>query len=1166
MNLRKGLMLCRNTKVLAQVIGFWVLVAAATGVGWSQTGRGTIQGFITDSTGASVPEAKVQVIQIETNSTLDLATNVEGFYNAPSLPVGNYRVVVTKEGFKSVSREPIEVGAEVVRRVDFTLTAGDVVEAVTVTAEAPILDVSTAASPTSVDSEVVESLPIISLGAKRNITQLLVNVPGLTSYDPNNRESATWQPKMYGSASGHTEAFIDGGPGAGISTGRGALEEVGPSIEMVGEFSVVTNAFNAEYGGFGSWFTNVTIKSGTNEVHGSFFDHYSNNALNARSFFQPKLTHGNQNEGGVTLGGPVYLPKIYDGRNKTFFFVSEGLYFTRNGPSLDLRTVPTAAFKQGDFRELVNAAGAQIPIFDPRTTRPDGSGSYVRDPYPDNIIPPSQISSVAKKIVAFMPDPDIPGQITQNFYSRAFSGKLWPYFNNYVTTAKVDHNVSTKQKLSVTYMNQIRHRQLQGENVGWFTRIPWGSEQTNPLDFITFQEANSWKARVNHDYIFSPSVLNHVTVSVDRYVNLGQNATNGGGWLDRLGLTGIPADNGAFPAITFSGGTAAPMNINRAYDNRSYELRTRIDESLTWIRGKHSFKFGFSHSRIQVNTLSMGGAAGSFTFRNTQTSQPNAGSNYSRWGHPFASFLIGAVDTASATIADMIGTRVRSWALFAQDEWHVTPRLTLSYGLRWDYTEPPFEVNNKFSSFRPDIVNPAAGGLLGGLAFETQYGAFQKPWKRGFGPRLGLAYRLGENTVIRASGGLYYAAPNYGSGTYSSSGYTISPSFASADGYTPVYYWDTESFPQSFMRPPVLDPSFLNGQSIYYIPENRARLPQIASWMFGIQRQLGPRTSVDVSYMASRSTHLNINQEINVTDARHLPLGSLLLQPINSPEAVGAGFTEPFPGFANQKGANTVAAALKPYPHYTSVNVRSTPDGNSSMHSLQIRGNQRLSRGLTLMGYFTWMKVMTDNTAQYPLNRAMGYSVDRTSVPAVFGVTWTYELPFGEGRRFGGSLNPFARQLVSGWQVNGFVRYQSGYALAITAPNTLSALGYASKTADYIGGTPTLVTNPREFDPNTSRYLNAAAFGVPGTYTFGNLAPTLDWLRGFTAKAEAIQIAKSTRINERWNLDLGLDLTNPFNFHRWVDPATDISDSLNFGRVTKAGEGRALQITAKILF
>lgn len=372
MNLRKRLMLFPKTRVLAQLIGFWTLFAAATGVVWSQTGRGTIQGFITDSTGASVPDAQVQIIQIETNSTLDLATNLEGFYSAPNLPVGNYRVAVKKAGFKSLSREPILIRSEVVVRLDFTLSAGDVAEAVTVTAEAPILDLSTASSPTSVDSDVVEALPIISLGAKRNITQLLVNVPGLTSYDPNNRESATWSPKMYGSASGHTEAFIDGGPGAGISTGRGALEEVGPSVEMVGEFSVVTNAFNAEYGGFGSWFTNVTIKSGTNEVHGSFFDHYTNNALNARSFFQPKLTHGNQNEGGATLGGPVYLPKIYDGRNKTFFFFSEGLYFTRNGPSLDLRTVPAAAFKQGDFRELVNAAGQQIPIFDPRSTRPDG--------------------------------------------------------------------------------------------------------------------------------------------------------------------------------------------------------------------------------------------------------------------------------------------------------------------------------------------------------------------------------------------------------------------------------------------------------------------------------------------------------------------------------------------------------------------------------------------------------------------------------------------------------------------------------------------------------------------------------------------------------------------------------------------------------------------------
>jgi len=1004
------------------------------------------------------------------------------------------------------------------------------------------------------------------IGAKRNITQLLVNMPGLTSYDPNNHESATWTPRVNGSLTGNTESFIDGGPGSGISTGRGALEEVGPAVEMVGEFSLVANAFNAEYGGFGNWFTNVTIKSGTNAYHGSVYNHYENNAFKARTFFQPRLSHGNQNEGGVTFGGPVIIPKIYNGRNKTFFFVSEGLYFTRNGPSLDFRTVPTAAFKQGDFSKLVNSAGVQIPIFDPSTTTPDGNGSFVREQFPNNIIPTSKISPIAKKIVPFMTDPDLPGVLTQNFYSRSFSGTQWPFFNNYVTTVKVDHSVSTKQKVSVLYTNQIRHRQLQGQGQGWVPRVPWGSQQENPLDDIIFQTANSWRARVNHDYIVSPTMLNHVTVSVDRYVNLGPNATTGGGWDQKLGIKGFPQDNGTFPAISFAGGTAAPMNLGRGYDNRAFEMRSRIDESFTWTRGTHSMKFGAYYAWNQTNSINLGSISGSFTFSNTQTSQPNATStNYNAWGHSLASFLVGAVNNASATFTDMIGNRIRTMAVFAQDDWHDTSKLTLSYGIRWDYTQPPFEVNNKQSSFAPELKNPAAGNLLGALAFSSTYSRpFMDPWKKGFGPRLGMAYQMGGKTVLRASGGLYYATPALGINT---TGYTNSPSFGSPDGFTPAYNWDTAAFPQNYQVPPIVDPSFSNGQSITWTPRNRGRLPQIASWTFGIQRELARGTSVDVSYIGSHSTHLDIGTSLNVVDVKNLSLGTTLLQNITSATAVAAGFREPFPGFANQTSANTVAAALKPYPQYTAVNVSSGPDGIGRMNSLQIKGNKRFSNGLTLISYFTWMKNFTNNSAQYPLDRDSGISVDSTSVPAVFGLTWTYDLPFGEGRRLANFSNPIAKRLVSGWAFNGFLRYQSGNALSIGGGNnTLSTLGYNGKTANYLGGATTLATNPRDFEPSKDRYLNAAAFGIPGQFAFGNLAPTLDWLRGFTVKSESVQLSKNTRINERMGLELSLDLANPFNFHRWLNPSTSISDSLNFGRVTGAGNGRAAQISANLKF
>ena len=1139
---------------------------------WSQTARGRIEGMVTDASGARVPGARVEIVQNETATVTHLTTNEQGAFQAQSLPFGTYRIVVQADGFKSDVREPVYVRAETLFRLDVVLEPGVVSESVTVTDLAPIVDSSTTNTPTSIEADVIDALPVISMGSKRNVTQLLMNVPGLTSYDATDRESATWRPQMNGAARGNTETFVEGGPTAQWGISRGATEEVGPTVETVGEFSVVTNSFNAEYGGFGSWFTTVSIKSGQNDLHGSVYNHHTNSALLARSFFQPQKTPGTQNEGGFTLGGPVVIPKVYNGRNRTFFFGALGLFFTRNGASGDLRTVPTSAFKQGDFSGLMSQ-GQAVPIFDPATTAADGSGGFTRQPFAGNVIPQERISDAARKIVSYMPDPDIPGALVNNFYSRSFGGTAWPYFNSYQTTLKLDHNITDQQRLSVTYLNQIRNRQIQGQGTGWMDRIEWGSQQMNPLDYVLFQQANSWAARANYDFIVSPTVLNHFNVSVDRYINLGENGTNGGNWLQELGLTGIPNDTtGAFPGISFSGGAVRPMNIGRSYDQIWYETRYAIDESVSWMKGNHSFKFGFNHVRAAINNNPRGGVAGTFSFSNSMTSQPNS-SNFGRWGDPFASFLLGSVNTADALLGDMTGQRFRRYALFAQDEWRATSKLTLSYGLRWDYNSPMFEVNNKYSSFQPDLVNPGAGGRLGALAFANTYGQnFQDSWKGGFAPRMGVAYQLNPKTVLRASGGIYYAAS--GNRSASSAGYTLTASFNSPDGFTPLYDWDTESFPQSFRRPPVEDPSFLNGQGVDYIPRNGTQLPKIASWTFAVQREILPNMALDVSYIGSRSTHLFLgastrgasHSNINVTPIEHLSLGSLLFQPIDSPAAIAAGFTEPFAGFADQRGANTVAQALKPYPQYTYVisSAAQRPEGTANMHSLQVRATKRFSHGLTFLTYFTWMKSMSLGTPLYPLDRSNDMSVDASAAPAVFGLTWTYELPFGEGRRFAGPSNPVTRTLISGWAINGFLRYQSGNALTIGGPNTLSALGY-SQRANYIGGSPLLVTNPREFDPSSDRYLNRDAFGVPGTFELGNTAAALDWARGFTSKAESFQITKITRIRESVRLELGADFSNPFNFHRWSNPETSIT-SANFGRVLGAAQGRQVQLSASLKF
>ena len=678
---------------------------------WGQIDRGTIQGLVKDPSGAVVPGAKVQIVRLETNSAIELITNGEGLFTAPNLPAATYRVVVEKAGFGVFRREPVEVQPRAQASVDVVLQPGGVNESVTVTTDAPILDTAAVNNSAGFKDKMIEELPLIVVGTKRDVTGFLDNLPGANNTN-------TFIPTVNGSTTGATEAFIDGAR-ASERIQKGSLSENGPFLEQVGEVNVVTGAFNAEYGGFGSWFTNVIIKSGTNTMHGSVFDHLGNDKLNARSFFAKARTPYRQNEGGFTLGGPVVIPHLYNGRNKTFFFGSLGLFYTRQGAAGLLATVPTPAMLSGDFSGLTAANGTQIPIFDPNTTQPDGKGGFVRQQYPGNIIPANQITPMAKIVSSYVPAPSLPGQLNNFYDNRAAT---WPYYNTTTPLIKIDHSFSDKQKLMFSYTHQTRPRLLWGNPApGLGAQPAWGQAQTNPLDQIYDQQDTSWKVRLSHDFIISPTLVNHVTVGIDREFNIGPNGTDGQGWDTKLGITGIPQDNGAFPALTFSGGTAAPAAMGRGYDVKFYALDYTFIENLSWIRGKHSIKMGVEIDRDRINQLQLNNTQGSFNFSNSMTSQPNSPS-FGAWGSSVASFLIGAVNTAGAFIPAETGLRDFRLGAFVQDEWRATPKLTVSYGLRWDYNPSFSEVQNKMSSFEPNIANPGAGGRLGALAFAGQSG------------------------------------------------------------------------------------------------------------------------------------------------------------------------------------------------------------------------------------------------------------------------------------------------------------------------------------------------------------------------------------------------------------------------------------------------------------
>jgi hypothetical protein len=1135
----------------------------------AQIDRGTIEGLVKDPSGAVVPGAKVKIIQIATNIAYDLVTNGEGLYIAPNLPAATYKVVIQAAGFSTFSREPVEVRAHVQIRVDAVLQIGAVTSISTVSAEAPLLDVSATSNSSGFQSETVEKLPLIVSIYQRSITDMLRNLPGFTSGD-------SFVPRASGGAAGDTEVFLDGGPASEWGIARGGYSEISPLIEQVGEFSVVSNGFNAEYGGFGNWFTNVTIKSGTNSLHGSIFNHLGNSALNAKEFFATSVTPYRQNEGGFTIGGPVVIPKVYNGKDKTFFFGSLGLFFSRMGASGDLITVPTLKERAGDFSEL------GMPIYDPATQVVNSDGTITRTPFKDNIIPPDRITDTAKQIMAFVPPPDLPG-VTNNYHSR--SNSKWPYLNVYTPLIKVDHALTGRQKLSAMYQKRINHRIIwQGQG-----RIPmpeWGKPQTNPIDSNLDQLANSWKLRLNHDYIITNTLVNHFTFSADSYFNRGANKTVDQGWDQKLGILGIPADDGSFPQMDFSGGIGAPTSFGRSYDENWLEHRYGFNENLTWIHGKHTMKYGFS---VQLNNEDrrFGSQAGTFTFSNASTASVPNGSD----GSAFASFLLGAVHSTSATIGLKTQLRFRQYAIFAQDEWRATKNLTISYGLRWDYSSPMYEVNDYMTSFDPNLTNSAAGGLRGALAYAGNgpgkiNGQFQDPWRRGFGPRLGIAYQLNPKTIIRASSGIVFS--NSGNIqpflTTGALGYNGTPTFNSADGFTPVYFLNKSAFPQNFKKPPLVDPTFLNGQAISYIPRDATRLPQIVNWSLVIQRELMRNFSLELSYLGNRSTHLTVGSaatQINYVPKEKLSLGFQLLAPL----AV-TGMPEPFPGFNTQQGANTVAQSLKPYPQYTSVtsDVALLPQGKGSYHSFQVKATKRFSQGLSGLFFFTWAKGLTNASGgsttyanfaegfrQYPGENPT--SIDPGVPAAIFGLNFSYDLPFGKGQRFLKSAPRLVDSILGGWTVSGFMRYQSGAALNITAFNFFATtLGYASpplnlpfEYANYTAGSPYGKTDFSHWDYEQDRYLNAAAFASPAPFTLGNTARYLDWVRGPWSKSESLSFLKSVAISEGVKFNLGADLVNPFNIVRWGNPSTLVGLP-TFGQITTTQGARQIQINMGLNF
>lgn len=721
-----------------------ILVFVFTISAFAQSDRGALSGQVTDSSGSGVPAAEIQALNIATGVRSTTKSLDNGSYLLGALPFGTYDVTVTASGFSKLSQQQVQISIGQTRALDFALSVGQISETIEVTSTPEPVDRATAMTGTVIAPEQVLALPLAISGNVRNPESFILLTPGVTG--------DTGNTQINGSPSRAKEVMFDGATASGPESG-GTLATY-PSVEAIGEFKLVSSAFNAEYGRTGGGFEIFTTKSGTNQFHGAAYDYLRNNVFDARGFFAIKTPVNRQNEFGINLGGPVSIPKVYNGRNRTFFYFVYSGFRYRAGSTNSLVTVAPTAFKNGDFSQALN--GTRGIVYDPATSRLL-NGVTVRDPFPNNQVPIARFSAVSRNILPLLPTPSN-GNPTNNFLTigaQTFDRNQYDF--------KVDHNFTDNNRLSVfTYINR--------ENNIDPLLLP------SPLSSALNQSRPALWIRLNHDYIFSPSTLNHFTAALTREPQIWHKLSADQDWPTKLGLSGVNTGYGnAFPLITFSNGFSTLADQTKT-DGQQVNNSIEFTDTVSHTRGTHSFKFGADARWLRTNGADYAGTQGTFGFNSNETA---LASNSGNSGNAFASFLLGLPDTATnKTLLVVPGDRYRYLAVFAQDDWHATKKLTFNLGLRYEIYWPKREAHDNKSAFDPTIPNPGAGGLLGGIAFlgdgpgRNGQKSFADPALGNFGPRVGFAYSLNDKTVVRGGYGLYYGLGNANAGLRASQNFS----------------------------------------------------------------------------------------------------------------------------------------------------------------------------------------------------------------------------------------------------------------------------------------------------------------------------------------------------------------------------------------------------------
>jgi hypothetical protein len=1177
---------------------------------FAQSDRGTITGTIADPAGAVVAGAKIEAKNIATSAVYGAASTETGNYTLAQLPAGDYELTIAVQGFKKYVRQNISVQVAGTLRVDVGLEVGATSESVTVTESTPLLKTESGELSHNVSTDRVNNLPVINLGFGagvgnvRNPLQAINLIPG-SAFANDNTLRVNGMPA-------NTQSIRIEGQDATNGQHREFNQAVQSSLDAIQEVTVQVSNFAAEFGQAGGGYFNYTMKSGSNAYHGSAYDYFVNEVLNAGTpFTNAGLTNADKNgqhirnaqrrnNYGFTFGGPIVIPKIYNGHDKTFFFFNFEQFRETQVVATGLATVPTAAYRIGDFsgaqlaqltiagQSAKDALGNplfQNGIYDPSSTQTAADGSPVRLQYVGNKIPITSMDPVAAKIQAMIPLPTNSAFIN-NYPVPAYSN----YRHTTIPSFKLDHNLSSSIKISGYYSENT----TQSPNANGFTQAFASATPTDSLARTT---------RINYDQTLSPTLLLHLGVGL---LYLTQPQTTPPFDQSTFGWGGNFPDPNLFPymafgsdpsrgGFTFGAGTAGYFAPYAYFE----DIKPTSNASVTWVKGNHTIKAGgeMMLEGFPIHTLAR--AQGNFTFGASQSGNPwedGRGTN-AFTGFGYASFFLGLNGALQESAGATMRLGNHNFAGYLQDTWKVTRKLTLDYGVRYDYVTLLREQYGRMQSAAFATPNPAAGNRLGSVSYEATCNcSFNHNYPWAIGPRLGAAYQINSKTVLRLGAGLTYGtAPNQANlSTNALDFYSLSPGgygeaatllrdgnpFAPGNRFgNPVIVWPDFSpkFPIEVakgVRPP--------SSPFISVDRNSGRPPRILQWSIGIQREITHNLVIEAAYVGNRgvwwTAPLLFTQGYNALTPDYLKTyfgldinnatdRGLLTQRLNSPAVIAR-----FPGFANPNnvypgfpGVQSLNQALRPYPQWLGVPpFLGPPLGDNWYDSLQAKVTKRLSHGLNVDSAFTWQKELNlgtgaDTTYLTPapniindvFNRDQNKQISGFSRPFMLVVSFRYTTPriAGDGSAFK-VLSWAARD----WNIAGVLRYQSGQVIRTPASNNQLlnqlARGPANNPAVWGGGAtlqnrvagqPVLNFDPncKCFDPTTQLVMNPTAWSDAPAGTFGSGAPYYNDVRWQRQPAESLSLGRTFGLakENKVKLDVRAEFFNIFNRLFLASPA-----------------------------